>query len=410
MSLCRYLPTPSERMGILWSLLEIKEAIVLEFGPAGTTHYSIGVISNLGIEVSGNLYSTHLDEDDVIMGDTKRIEEALLEIDREYKPKYIFVLGSAVSSIIATDLKGICTSMEDTINAKMIAFEGGGFRGDYALGLKEALETLAVKIVKQCKEEKTNTFNIIGACSEEYRVRSNVEEIKNIMKECFDYNIGTAFTINTSITDIENAGTAGINLVIRNEGIKAANIIEEKTGTPYLYGCPYGYSGTLSWVENISKIINKNPSKEYIEKLRKSMINGKQFYMYKYMMNIPLKVSIIGNYDMIVGLKKFFTEDVGFDIENIICSHSLKNCSNKDESIKYIEEEKERIKILEGCNDSIILGDDVSLEIVNNTNIKVRISNPNIKGAEYCTHMPFIGYKGAEYLLEKVSEYVNKLM
>ena len=30
MSLCRYFPTPSDRMGILWSLLCIEDSVVLE--------------------------------------------------------------------------------------------------------------------------------------------------------------------------------------------------------------------------------------------------------------------------------------------------------------------------------------------------------------------------------------------
>ena len=43
MSLVRFLPTPSDRMGIIWSLLAVQGAIVLEYGPAGTTHYSMGL-------------------------------------------------------------------------------------------------------------------------------------------------------------------------------------------------------------------------------------------------------------------------------------------------------------------------------------------------------------------------------
>ena len=34
MSLVRFLPTPSDRMGIIWSLLAVQGAIVLEYGPA----------------------------------------------------------------------------------------------------------------------------------------------------------------------------------------------------------------------------------------------------------------------------------------------------------------------------------------------------------------------------------------
>ena len=45
----RYLPTPSDRMGLLWTLLTIKDGVILELGPSGTTHYSMESISEFGI-------------------------------------------------------------------------------------------------------------------------------------------------------------------------------------------------------------------------------------------------------------------------------------------------------------------------------------------------------------------------
>ena len=71
----RYLPTPSDRMGLLWTLLTIKDGVILELGPSGTTHYSMESISEFGIPMRGNLYCTHIDEDNIIMGDTARFEE-----------------------------------------------------------------------------------------------------------------------------------------------------------------------------------------------------------------------------------------------------------------------------------------------------------------------------------------------
>ena len=44
MSLTRFLPLPSDRMGILWSLLNIEDSVIVEYGPAGTTHYSMGIL------------------------------------------------------------------------------------------------------------------------------------------------------------------------------------------------------------------------------------------------------------------------------------------------------------------------------------------------------------------------------
>ena len=81
MSLCRYLPTPSDRMAVMWTLLNVGQAVVLEYGPAGTTHYSMGLFGNMGISPDQTLFTTHMSEDDVVMGDVSRLERALVEIE-----------------------------------------------------------------------------------------------------------------------------------------------------------------------------------------------------------------------------------------------------------------------------------------------------------------------------------------
>ena len=98
MSLTRFLPTPSDRMGILWSLLTIDNTVILEYGPAGTTHFSMGLFGELNINQENHLFTTHMSEDDVVMGDTKRLEEAIIEIDRNLNPKVIFIVASSVAA------------------------------------------------------------------------------------------------------------------------------------------------------------------------------------------------------------------------------------------------------------------------------------------------------------------------
>ena len=68
-------------MGILWSLLCIEGSVVLEYGPAGTTHYSVSLFGGLGVDQQNRLFTTHMSEDDVVMGDVSRLERALVEIE-----------------------------------------------------------------------------------------------------------------------------------------------------------------------------------------------------------------------------------------------------------------------------------------------------------------------------------------
>ena len=62
MSLTRFLPLPSDRMGILWSLFHIDGSVLLEYGPAGTTHYSMSLYGELGIEEENCLFTNLLRE------------------------------------------------------------------------------------------------------------------------------------------------------------------------------------------------------------------------------------------------------------------------------------------------------------------------------------------------------------
>ena len=81
-----------------------------------------------------------MNEDDVVMGDVTRLEEAIIELDKSYEPKVIFVVASSISAVIGTDIKGVCNYMQKEVQAKLVAFEQGGFRGDYSIFLVKTRE------------------------------------------------------------------------------------------------------------------------------------------------------------------------------------------------------------------------------------------------------------------------------
>ena len=182
MSLTRFYPTPSDRMAIIWSLTPIKDAVVLEYGPAGTTHFGNGLYNSLGIKTSGVLFTTHISEDDIVMGDVSRLEQAILEVDQAYHPKIIFVVAAAVIAVIGSDIAGVCQYMQDQVDARLISFEEGGFRGDYTYGLRSVYRMFAREVIRPAPR-KEKTYNILGASAGSFRMKSDVWEIKNLMRE-----------------------------------------------------------------------------------------------------------------------------------------------------------------------------------------------------------------------------------
>src|SRR5699024_5805364 len=98
------------------------------------------------------LFTTHMSEDDVVMGDVTGLEKAILEIDQNFAPKVIFVVASSVAAVIGTDIKGVCSYMQERVQARLIAFDQGGFRGDYCAGVMETGKLLAQEVAMENPE------------------------------------------------------------------------------------------------------------------------------------------------------------------------------------------------------------------------------------------------------------------
>ncbi|MFI3210196.1 MAG: nitrogenase component 1 [Peptostreptococcaceae bacterium] len=404
MSLCRFLPNPSDRMAIIWSLLTVKDSIVLEYGPAGTTHYSVSFFGKLNVDKENRLFTTHMSEDDVIMGNTERLELAIKEIDETFAPKVIFVLASSVSAVIGTDIKGICMFMQDDVNAKLVGIEEGGFNGDYSLGQKNVYKYLVKAFTKEPTTKLEKHFNIIGASSWSYRIESDVNEICRMMKDNFDFDLYTSLCTKTSVDELTNMSSVRLNVVINNEGLEIAKYLEEKFGTPYIYMPLYGYKNTFAFLQEVSNTLNIPVVEEYFEGIQNKIAETSHYSMMKRMLRKNFKAFIFADYDHIVGLKGYL-EQMGFEVD-AVCKHSIKGIET---DIKYLVSEKERVEILKSLSNTLIFADDVSNSLADDTNTKVRFTTPNIKGQSICTHLPFVGVNGADYIREFVEEYFSNL-
>lgn len=407
MSLCRYLPTPSDRMGILWTLLSVDDTVVIEFGPTGTTHYSMSFFSKIGVEQENRLFATHMTEDSVIMGYTDTLEEAIVEVDKWISPKVIFVVASSVSSIIGIDLKGVCTTVQPKVTAKLYALENGGFRGDYTAGIKTAYISLFKDMLGNNSIKIDNSYNILGASLYRYRIKSDINEIKYLMKESFNYDPISILCIDTNEEMIRNSINAKINIVISFEALELAEYMKETYGIPYIYGTPYGYTGTLEWLRKVSNVIECKINNNLNSELVKRIMSIKHYPMYKRMLKkFKPSISIYSEYDRLLGFKSI-AEEIGFDIDSYICSHSIKDINDKD--IKVFKTEKEKIEFFKTKNNKLILADDITLRMCNNSNTKFRVSMPIIYGNQVATHMPLVGIRGMDYFLEHIDMYLQTL-
>ncbi len=409
MGLCRYLPTPSDRMGILWSLLAIEDSVIVEYGPAGTTHFSMSLFGELGVDQQNRLFTTHMSEDDVVMGDVSRLEKSLVEVDQGYRPRVIFVVASSVSAVIGTDLQGVCAYMQEKVDARLIAFEQGGFRGDYSAGIQAAYRLLAEDVAEADVPRNAGTYNILGASAGSFRMESDVREIERLMREAFGMELNACLCLDTSVEKIQRMGCAEINLALCEEAVPAARILNQKCGTPFLTGAPYGYAGTLAWLEKIGRQLGREAGPVLRAALKKRAAEAMQYRMYGMMLKADKpQVAIFGDAPMVAGLGRFMDE-LDFPVVTKISRHSLRLYEAADPSVRYLPEEKDRIEILQSLRRTLVLADDVSKRLLTKDNTFLRVSMPLVDGAQIAAHLPFMGPRGADFILEAVEAYLKTL-
>ena len=407
MSLVRFLPTPSDRMGIIWSLLAVHGAIVLEYGPAGTTHYSMGLYGGLGLRFQNRMFTTHMSEDDVVMGDVTRLEDAIVELDKNYAPKVIFVVASSVTAVIGTDIKGVCRYMQNEVKAKLVAFEQGGFRGDYSIGLSETYKLLVRNLPHKDVAQEKGVYNIIGASMWRYRMESDIWEIKSLLSEALGLSCNACLCCDTSVEELEDMGQAQVNIVLGNEGLAAAKYLEEKFGTPYVYAVPYGYSGTLSFLEQVGEAVGREPDSMLLLRLQTKEKSLSGLSLFSMMGNNKSRKAVVkGDYDLVQGVSAFL-EQAGITVLHKMCAHSLKAIAEPAADVEAYAEESDWLQIIRGLHDTLILADDVALLQADDGNTKVLISAPFMNSA-VATHLPFMGEKGADYLLERMQAYCRR--
>lgn len=398
MGLYKYYPIPSDRMGALWTLLPIKGSCILEFGTSGTTRFELNNFARMQGEQHSEIYSTHLDEGDIAMGDMRRFDKALEEVIEKKKPPVIFVMPSTLSAVMGTDVGAYCKEYAQRYkDTKILAIRNDGFKGSWNLGVKDTLEALAVNLPKEAKRSEGVTFNIIGSCADDFNYHSDSYEVKRILKEGFNAEPICIMTSHTHISDIEAMGAAHINIVLRSEGIEAAKALEKCFGTPYVFGRPYGVKGTLAWIEKISEAL-KAPYNQNFIKLEIDEIERALEIIKEYGINYSrFSIALGGHIDVVKGIRSFLREEIGFKIADAWC-----NCPNMAaEDIPFYGESKWE-EVVKNGQYNILMGNAVALKLAQDKCKKVQIDLPNydFNPLSY-PYTPYMGFRGALYLLNK---------
>ena len=404
MALIRNFPVPSDRMAIISTLLNIEDAVVLEYGPEGTTHFSMNFFNKLGQDYPDRLFTTGVDDSDIIMGSTEHLERGILELDALYSPKAIFVLTSSVTSIIGTDIAGICDNLQDKVQCRLIPVNASGLSTDYSAGLRKIYLQLAELFVQPDVAKQRGRYNILGASPLHYRAESDIGEIARLLREGFSYELLHCLAMNTTTDALAGLGSAEMNIVLTADAVPCAEYLQSVTGTPYVYLPPYGYSQTTDFLKSVAAVINKPVKEAMLQRLEEKNRRLKMLLNSPLMSRTPGTVFLKGDYDTVKGLGAFFKE-LRFNVAHSVCAHKISGTAA--EGIEYFKEEKDYLQLLPAIRHCLILADEDTIANTDATNLKICVSHPCFSHRTIANHLPFMGEWGADMLFEYIQQYVN---
>lgn len=285
---------------------------------------------------------------------------------------------------------------EKEVNAKLIPLEVGGFKGDYAKGVEEAL-LLVVKTFVKPVAQKRETYNLLGCNVDQFQFASDFNEVKRMMKVYFDKEVEAVFTAPSSIESLEKAAAARLNIVFRKEALPAAKWMEEKFGIPYVYKKPYGVAGTIEFVNAIAETTSWA--------LNQAVFNAEIAEVRRYCMQLKRKFfdytgtkdcAIYADFDTTMGLKAMLKE-FGLLVDKLQVIHQVKG-----ETIETGYSEKERMLYLKEKPLYLLLADEPTLKMKNQAKKAVQVSNPNLSTVLTFPYTPFVGVRGVLWMVQQI--------
>lgn len=210
--------------------------------------------------------STALNENDVISGGEAKLEEAIREADRRYRPASIIVVAGCVPGIIGDDIDGVAARVQEQVSAKILPVHCEGFKtkiwataydavyhsiGRNLLDEPDEYGQVIVDEFEELKEKYTlsRTVNLMNVSS---MGRVDELELSRLLRSLgLEVNVFPVFAHPEEMYKVTQAALSISTCPTHDDYF--LKYLEEKFGVPYMIRhMPIGIANTSSWVRDVA--------------------------------------------------------------------------------------------------------------------------------------------------------------
>ena len=254
----------------LGQLSAIRDIAIIHHGPAGcsvasaNSYYLDKVMAKKrGVTNDTVYFGTDMNANDTIFGSTEKLYDIILEVNRRYSPKAIFVTSSCATGIIGEDIDSVVDDAKAEIDVPVVAVHCEGFKSRiWATGFDISDHAVLSGIVKPPKE-KRNTINFKNF------YESARPEIMEMFKQ---FDLEPIFLYcNSTVEELSHISESlATTCICGTLGNYLGNVLEEKYGVPYVRSINQcGITGFETWLREIGKVTGRSDKIEkYLEEQR----------------------------------------------------------------------------------------------------------------------------------------------
>jgi len=391
--------TPDSFSGKVFAYEGIKNTVTIINGPTGCKFYHSATSDNQEIrqfEFDPLAYPeiwyfgqprvpcTYLDKRDYVYGSDEKIADIIKFLKSYIKMDLIAIINSPGAALIGDDLKGIVAGLVDV---PIITEQSPGYSEAFCKGYDEAITNLLKMFIKEPREKKKKTVNIIGMSIFDKYHQGDMEELEHILKLC-DIKVNTFLGVNSSILEISNVLDAELNIVISPEfAVKTSKYLKYKDADIYMHGPVIGFESTEKFIVEVCRILDADSKKalEYSEKARaKAYIHLSRLNS---LTGLPKSTtfSVVGRYSLCAAYIGFLSNYFGMIPSSVgVLDEDVDSEKNRVVALlKGIEKE-------ESLSSSVIEKPGQIVFADGNTIAKLKLENFEFSGIEIS--LPSIGY------------------
>ena len=187
------------------------------------------------------IFISGLTEIDAIMGNDEKFIHDIEAAAVELKPRFIALASSPIPYMNGTDFPAIAEVTEHDTGIPAFAVPTNGMH-DYVRGAGMALAAIAEHFVVQKKAampDDSRLVNLLGVTPLDFGPLDHAETMKHSL-EAYGWQINSMWAMGDTLDQLEQSANAAVNVVVSSVGLRAAKVLQERFGTPYVIGTPIG--------------------------------------------------------------------------------------------------------------------------------------------------------------------------